>query len=193
MMADRTYTIPLRKGYINTASHKKSKKAITTLRSFLQRHTKREDVRIGMHLNEHIWKHGIKNPPPRVKVDVWIDKEFAKAELSGMEYKEAVKPKKKEEEGLKDKLAKKIGYDKDAAGKEKAEQVTKKAAKEMTEKAVQEKKETEKPVKEEKKQPEAETQKPEKPSVSKKEMTAKVAPKRQKKQVKKTVEKLQAP
>jgi len=108
----RTYNVPLRKGYINHPRWKKSQKAVTVLKVFLKKHTKREDVKMGMHLNEFIWKHGIKNPPHHVKIDVWIEDDYAKAELSGHEYKEAVRPEKKQDEGsLKDKLAKKIGID----------------------------------------------------------------------------------
>lgn len=109
MTTERSYNIPLRKGFINTPRWCRTKKAVSVLREFLIRHTKREDVRIGLLLNEHIWKHGGKNPPHHVKVDVWIEADYANAELSGHTYKEAVKVKKKEEPTtLKDKLAAKL-------------------------------------------------------------------------------------
>ncbi|MFH1916916.1 MAG: 50S ribosomal protein L31e [Nanoarchaeota archaeon] len=112
MATERSYNVPLRTGFMNTPRWKRTKKAITILREFLIQHTKREDVKIGMHLNERIWKHGGKNPPHHIKVDVWIEDDHAKAELSGYVFKEAVKAKKKEgPKTLKDKLAKKLGVD----------------------------------------------------------------------------------
>jgi hypothetical protein len=80
-----------------------------TLRAFLARHmrAKDEDIRIGQHLNELLWRHGIKNPPPRVKVTVVkTDDGVVKAELEGKAYKETVKPQAKSEEPttLKEKL-----------------------------------------------------------------------------------------
>jgi len=109
----RTYTIPLRKGYVESRRWTRSKKAITVLRGFLEQHTKRDVIKLGPELNKFIWKHGIKNPPSKVKVDVWIEDELAKVELAGIEYREAVKPEKKEEpSSLKDKLASKLGVGK---------------------------------------------------------------------------------
>jgi large subunit ribosomal protein L31e len=108
---ERTYVVPLRKGFVKTPRWKRAKRAVSILRIFLQKHTKRDDVKIGMHLNEFMWKHGIKNPPHHVKVDVWIEDDYAKAELHGQKFKEAVKMKKKEDEPktLKDKLTAKLG------------------------------------------------------------------------------------
>jgi hypothetical protein len=80
-----------------------------TLRLFLARHmkVKEPDVRVGQHLNELIWQHGIKNPPCRVTINVTKgDDGIAYAELAGKEYKGAVKPKARKEEagGLREKL-----------------------------------------------------------------------------------------
>ena len=46
-MTERTYNIPLRKGFINTARHKKTKKAVSTLKEFLQKHLKSDKIKIG--------------------------------------------------------------------------------------------------------------------------------------------------
>ncbi len=72
-MADleRTYTIPLRKQIIKVVRYQRSKKAVTGVIEFMMRHMKQPDkkkIKVGQALNLHIWKHGIKNPPPRVKV-----------------------------------------------------------------------------------------------------------------------------
>lgn len=113
-MLERIYTIPLRAGFRNVASYRKTNKAVKTLQEFLKKHMKSEDVRLGQHLNNFLWKHGIKNPPPRVTVKAQKDEEgVVRAELEGKDYKESVKPIPREEEGgIKDKLVDKI------AGKE---------------------------------------------------------------------------
>ncbi|MFH1072190.1 MAG: 50S ribosomal protein L31e [Nanoarchaeota archaeon] len=150
----RTYTIPLRKDYVDSRRWKRSKKAVGILRIFLEKHTKRDVIKIGPELNKFIWKHGIKNPPSKVKVDVWIEDELAKAELSGIEYQEAVKPEKKEKgESLKDKLAAKLGVGKEGKEEKKEEEEPlKKTAGKKDEMAAAEKKEVEKPLKEAKKE-----------------------------------------
>ncbi|MBR9700317.1 hypothetical protein GOV11_00440 [Candidatus Woesearchaeota archaeon] len=112
MADERTYTIPLRKGFMNTPRYKRAKKAVTTLRAFLVRHMKTEDVRIGQHLNEFIWQDGIKSPPPRVKVTVSKTKDgIVQAELFGKKYKDVAKPKELKEapQGLKEKLQAAVG------------------------------------------------------------------------------------
>jgi large subunit ribosomal protein L31e len=92
-MADleRTYTIPLRSEWLKTPRHRRAKKATKALREFLQKHMKTDDVKIGKHLNEKLWKHGIKNPPCKVKVTVIKKDDIAKAELFGNKYEEEIK------------------------------------------------------------------------------------------------------
>ncbi|MFH1589613.1 MAG: 50S ribosomal protein L31e [archaeon] len=107
IIIERTYNVPLRKEWLKVARHKRTNKAVKALREFLQKHMKSEDVRLGMYVNEHMWKHGIKNPPHHVKVNVTKDEEgIVRAELEGKEFKEAIKSKPKEEKtsGLKGKL-----------------------------------------------------------------------------------------
>ena len=105
-MVERTYTIPLRKGWLKAPRYKRAKKAITTVKEFLVKHMKSEEVKLGTHLNLEIWKHGIKNPPSRVKVNVSKDdKGVVKAELFGVPI---VVEKKEEKKGLMKKLAEKV-------------------------------------------------------------------------------------
>ena len=88
-MIERTYIVPLRKGFKATEIHRKTKRAVSTLKSFLAKHMKvpLDNVRIGSKLNIYLWKHGIKNPPHKVKVDVIKDdNNIVKAELSGNKY-----------------------------------------------------------------------------------------------------------
>jgi|GEM_PF-377932 len=138
---ERSYNIPLRKSFVNAAKHKRTPKAVRAVREFLAKHMKAEStkVRLGLHLNEYLWKHGIKNPPHHVKVWAVKEDDVVKAELEGFEFKEAVRAeKKKEPETMKEKLAAKLGVkerigeekkDEKKAGKDKEEE-TKKANKE---------------------------------------------------------------
>jgi len=111
---ERSYNIPLRKSFRHTPKYKKTPKAVRAVRLFLEKHMKAEPdkIRLGMHLNEHLWKHGIKNPPHHVKVRALKEDNVINAELEGFEFKEAVKAekkKKKEPVTMKEKLAAKLG------------------------------------------------------------------------------------
>jgi large subunit ribosomal protein L31e len=89
---ERTYNIPLRKEYQKVPRWKRSKKAVTALKQFLQKHMKSEDVKLSKEINEKVWQHGIKNPPHHVKVTVTKDdKGEVKAELFGLAEKQARK------------------------------------------------------------------------------------------------------
>lgn len=92
MATERVYTIPLRREFIKAPLYRRSKKAVTAIRQFLMKHMKSEDVRLGRELNLYIWKHGIQNPPPRVKVTATKDdNNVVKAELFGFKYQEMTK------------------------------------------------------------------------------------------------------
>jgi ribosomal protein L31E len=102
MVIERVYNVPLRKGFKQTARHKKAKKAVTVLTEFLSRHMKQPDlnkVLIGRNLNKELWKHGIKNPPSQVKVVVIKeDNGDVKAELYGFKYEHKKKAEKEDKE-----------------------------------------------------------------------------------------------
>ena len=83
----RTYTVPLRREYLKTPKWRRAEKAITTLRTFVIRHSKSEEVRIGQWVNQAIWKRGAKNPPSRVRVDVKMEKDHVIVELSELPKK----------------------------------------------------------------------------------------------------------
>lgn len=91
---EKIYVIPLRKAFRKPFT-KRAPYAMRLVKEFIKRHTKVEEVKIGKHLNEEIWKNGIRSPPRRVKVKVVIEDKTAKAELFGYEYVEfkAEKPK----------------------------------------------------------------------------------------------------
>lgn len=104
------YTIPLRKGYHQAPRYKRTKKAVDVLRAYLKRHTKADSIKLGQHLNEHLWEKGIRNPPAKVTVVsevIDIDGvKTARVELLGKNFKESVRPEERaeEESGLKGKL-----------------------------------------------------------------------------------------
>lgn len=115
VILEREYNVPLRKGWLKAPRYKRSKKAVTVLKQFLEKHMKSDDVKLGMHVNQHIWKHGIKNPPHHVKVKVVkFDDGSVKAELEGKEFKGAIlaKPKEEKATGLKGKLQDVLGVGK---------------------------------------------------------------------------------
>lgn len=107
MVLERTYTIPLRRGWLKAARYRRAKKAVITAKEFLAKHMKSEDVRLGTTVNLEIWKHGMKNPPSRVKVNASKDdKGVVRAELFGAPMLEVKKEEKKK--GIVKKIAEKI-------------------------------------------------------------------------------------
>lgn len=82
-----THTIPLRREFNKTSRNRKAKKAITGIKEYVVRHAKvdPEYVVIGEELNEHVWAHGMTNPPAKVQVE--ITKESVKKDDA--EYTEA--------------------------------------------------------------------------------------------------------
>ncbi len=134
MALERTYNVPLRKEWLKVPRHQRTRKAVKALREFLKRHMKGEEIKIGKHLNEHLWKHSIKNPPHHVKINaVKDDKGVVKAELVG-----APTEKKEDKERKKGKEAKKKEEDREEKKEEAKEE------KEKEEKSKEEQKSEEK-------------------------------------------------
>ena len=75
MAEKRIYVIPLKKFVFRTPYYKRSKKAISTIRSFLSKHMKSDSIKLGRFLNESVWARGVRNPPSKVKVEVSKDAE----------------------------------------------------------------------------------------------------------------------
>ena len=91
---ERTYIIPLRRGWLKVPIYKRAKKAVNMTRAFLQKHMKVENVKLGRHLNMALWARGRRSPPHKIEVSVELikDKEgdYAYAEMVGVQ-KEALK------------------------------------------------------------------------------------------------------
>ena len=164
---ERTYIIPLRKEWLKSPRYRRAKKAVTAVKGFLIKHMKSDDIRLGKHLNEELWKHGIKNPPGKIKVNVLKDdKNVVRAELFGKKMDMGEK-KAEEKQGIASKMAEKI------TGKKAVKKKPKKAEKEekIKEEAPAAKEEKKEEVK---KEPAA---KEEKPKAEVKEEVKKEAPK----------------
>jgi len=140
---ERVYNVPLRKEWLKKPKYLRAKKAARALREFLIKHMKSEDIRLGKHLNEELWKHGMKNPPHHVKVTaIKDDKGVVRAELVGFKYEEFKKEKKEEKGKLQQTFEKLRGK----AGKEKKEEKGEEAKEEAKEaKPAEEKNDTAKP------------------------------------------------
>lgn len=147
MADERTYIIPLRKQWLKVAIYRRSKKAVSTVRAFVQKHMKTDDVRIGRYLNMELWSRGMKHPPHKVAVKVTRvedkDESYVKVELVGAPEEKPVEKKKK---GLAERLKETV------TGKEtKSKPVKdKKEKKEEVKEKVEDKKEVSKPVEEKK-------------------------------------------
>ena len=105
---ERTYNVPLRRRWMHVPKYKRAKKAITTLRVFLEKHMKSDNIKLGKYVNEELWKHGIKNPPHHVKVNVVKEDDKVTVELIGAPEEVKVEQKqvpKNKVEKLKQKLA----------------------------------------------------------------------------------------
>ena len=135
---EREYIIPLREKCRAVPRHKRTVKAIRTIKEFLARHMKVRDrdlkkIKLDKYLNEFVWSRGIKNPIHKIKVKVIKEGEIVKAELA--EVPDKIKFKKAREEKretqakqvgakkkkAKEKLEEKIKEEKPETGKEKEE------------------------------------------------------------------------
>ncbi len=124
-MIEREYNIPLRREWLKVQKYKRAKKAMKALFEFLSKHMKvsAEQIHIGPHLNQDVWKRGIKNPPHHVKVTVIKeDDSNVYAELTGFKYE---KKEKKEGKEKKEKKPEKLEEEFEKL-KEKTEEMKKK-------------------------------------------------------------------
>jgi len=116
---EKIYNIPLRKA-LRKRKVGRTPYALRLIRRYLETHTKKEDIRLGTHLNEHLWERGTKKPPSRVRVRVIIDGNVVKAELFGKEYADFKVISAPKKEKMMDKLRARVGEK--AAQKEELEQ-----------------------------------------------------------------------
>ena len=102
-MEEKVFTINLRRNGLKTPLWKKSNKASSTIREYLKRNMKAEDIKIGDSINKQIWTRGNQKPPARIKIKaIKTDDDVVKAELFGHVFEEEVKEEKKPEEKTKE-------------------------------------------------------------------------------------------
>ena len=82
----RKYVIPLHRETKNVPRYKRAKRAVSTLKNFLIRHMKSDNIKLGPQLNLLIWSQGMRNPPHKVSVDVIKKDDVVMAELEGFKY-----------------------------------------------------------------------------------------------------------
>ena len=128
---ERVYNIPLRREILKVPPFRKANKAVKTVKIFISKHMKSDNVVIGKYLNLKIWKHGAKNPPHHVKINaVKDDKGKVFVELVDVPKEkpkvEEKKPAKKEEKEVKaEKPEEKLEKEMEEIKEEKAEEAKK--------------------------------------------------------------------
>ncbi|MBW3015737.1 50S ribosomal protein L31e [Candidatus Woesearchaeota archaeon] len=95
---ERVYNVPLRREWLKVPRYNRAKKASKALKEFLVKHMKAapENIKIGKFANQEVWKHGMKNPPHHIKINVVKDDEgkvFAELVGAPVEVKEEKKGK----------------------------------------------------------------------------------------------------
>lgn len=98
---ERTYVVNLRRGFIKVPPYKKTSKAVRELREFIIHHMKCPDVKISKDLNDLLWLHGKKNPPPKVEIKVKRVDNVVYAQLPNKPFEEPKKEEAKEEKKAK--------------------------------------------------------------------------------------------
>ena len=122
---ERVYNIPLRRETLKVPYFRKANKAIITIRKFISKHMKSEDVVLGKYLNLKVWEHGAKNPPHHVKVNaVKDDKGKVVVELADAP-KEKPKIEGKKKPAREEKPAEKLEKEIEEVKEEKAEEAKK--------------------------------------------------------------------
>lgn len=145
----RQYNIPLRREFLKVPKYRRAKKSISAIRTFLTKHMKSENIKLGEMLNAKIWENGIRNPPHHVLVDVLKTAEgVVYCELQGFDIKihqkkEAEKPKTLQEkieekiDGGKKKVVKKKATSKESDEEKPKKKVVKKATKKVVKKTTE--------------------------------------------------------
>ena len=136
---ERVYNIPLRKQTLKVPPFKKANKAVRTIREFISKHMKSDNIVMGKYLNLYVWKHGAKNPPHHAKVTaVKDDKGKVFVELEGAPKEQPKVDEKKKTAKTGEKIIKEAEF------KEKPVEKLEKEAEEIKEEKAEEAKEIEK-------------------------------------------------
>ena len=77
VLEEKVITLSLREAW-KAPRNRRAKAAVRVLKEQLKRHIKK-DTKIELSVNKAIWKRGIKNPPRKIKLNVKVYKDFARA------------------------------------------------------------------------------------------------------------------
>jgi len=132
------FTIPLRKKFGIYPPWRRVRVAVRTTRSFLFKHLKTTDVKLGKYLNLKLHEHGRKRPPHHIQVKVWKEKDVYHAELINAPIEKA--PEKKEAKPESRPEAKAAEVTKEETKKEALEEERKEVLKHPEEKEVKKEK-----------------------------------------------------
>ena len=102
-IAEHVYTIPLRSAWVGTRRTARTKKSVSTVRRFIERHMHAKTVKISAKVNEALWSSGAKKPLGKIRVKATLDVEgIASVKMPGEITLEEEKKKfleKKKDEG----------------------------------------------------------------------------------------------
>ena len=89
----KTAIVPLKDAYNKGKYTIRAKKSIALIRKYASRHAKADvkNIKIGVELNEFIWKHGIKNPPRTIKIQMYKKEKVVIANLTNIDIEGQVK------------------------------------------------------------------------------------------------------
>ena len=107
MADEKVYTIPLRDAFLKVRK-RRAKHATSIVRSYLKKHMKADNVKIGSSINHALWARGIQKPPRRVRVHAVKEENVVYAELVGTEIKTPTKEEVKKKKEKKKEKEKKI-------------------------------------------------------------------------------------
>jgi len=74
IVEEKFYTVSLRDLW-TAPKDKRAPKAVRTLREFVKRHMKVDNVKVSNEINQEIWARSIQKPPRKLKIRVVKDKE----------------------------------------------------------------------------------------------------------------------
>jgi len=83
---ERIYVIPLRDAW-KTPRTRRAKQAAMIVRSFLEKHMKSDNTKIGSSINDLLWTRGMQHPPRRVRIHVLKHDNAIYSELVGIDIK----------------------------------------------------------------------------------------------------------
>lgn len=86
MADEKIFTIPFRDVFAVERT-KRAKKAVSTVRAFLERHMKSEEINIGKSINDALWARGIQKPPRRIRIHALKIENVIFSEMLGVDIK----------------------------------------------------------------------------------------------------------